>query len=299
MKTKEDISTSKYIQRYGLMYFKYKKDTTKLIVTSAKCGTRYFTELAQYNTDFVRFHPSLDTMEANDKYFDELSEIYWIVRPPMEHAISAIMTEHSSNMDNLTNPNQTSSKLKIKKQDDDWKLNVLETLLKDILTEPQFTINSGDGIDGVFSHYKPRYEDIYNDIPNRLHLFSKIKFIELKNLSDLIQNEFNITDNFKSKEYGMDRFFTKDSLVQAIKTNFPDMWEKLRGIINVEEHYYNIVLNYNYHTAFTRKIKESHTEIDEVYERLNTELQSAYEKHAKYIETYLKYKGKNVSQKYI
>jgi len=294
MKTKDDISTSKYIQRYGLMYFKYKKDTTKLIVTSPKCGTRYFTGLAEYNTDFIRFHPSLDTMEANDKYFDELSEIYWIVRPPMEHAISAIMTEHSSNMDNLTNPNQTSSKLKIKKQDEDWKLNVLEQLLSDILTKPYFTSNSRDGIDGVFNHYNPRYENIYNDIPNRLELFSKIKFIELKDLSNLIKNEFNITDNFKSKEYGMDRFFTKDSLVETIKINFPDMWEKLQGIINIEEQYYNLILNYDYHPIFSEKIKESHNEIDVVYEKLNKELDIAYQKHAKYIETYLKYKSKNI-----
>ena len=104
----------------------------------------------------------------------------------MEHLISAIMTEHQSNMNSVENPNKTSSKLKIKKNDEEWKLTILETLLKDILTEPKFTINTNNNGSSRFGHYTPKYNTIYNDIPYKIEFFSKIKFVELKNLSQLL-----------------------------------------------------------------------------------------------------------------
>ena len=296
MKNENDISTSEYIQTFGLMYFRCTNEPTKLIVTSAKCGTRYFTGLCAANIDFVRFHPANDTHEINDKYFNELTDIYWIVRPPFEHLISAIMTEHSSNMDGLENPNKSSSKVQIKKNDDNWILNVLEILLKDLLTEPLFTINTGDKIAGIFTHYKPKYELLFNEIPNRVEIFSKIKFVELKNLSTLIESEFNLNDAFQTKTYAMDRFFTKDSIVDTIKNNFPDMWYELRQIINVEEHYYNKILNYNYNVLFGKKIKQSYKDIDIIYDKLNTELDNAYATLKMYIESHSNYKKNNIKK---
>ena len=216
-------NTAGYIQQFNLMYFKYKKDVTKLLVTSPKCGTRYLSGICESNTEFIRIHPAEFNKDVNNTYFDNLSEIYWIVRPPMEHLISAIMTEHQSNMESVENPNKTSSKLKIKKNDEDWKLDVLEKLLKDILTEPKFTLNINNNLSGTFTHYSPKYQLLYDEIPNRIALFSKIKFVELKNLSELIESEFNLYTNVESENYAMDTFFTKNTILEAMQTNFADM----------------------------------------------------------------------------
>jgi len=277
------ISTSKFIQSFGLMFFKYKKDTTKILVTSPKCGTRYLSNLCENNSEFFRFHPAEVSNDENDYYFDNITEIYWIVRPVMEHLLSAIMTEHASNMDSIKNPNKTSSKLKIKKDDEKWKFSILETLLNDILTEPKFTINSNDLVKGWFSHYKPKYEILYNEISNRLDLFSKIKFVELQNLSELIESEFKIYVNSENEKYAMDRFFTKESLLETLQSDFTNVWDELKKIIDNEQYYYDKLLNYDYDNLFNEKINEAYKELDDVYDKLK-----------KHILIYSKYKIKNI-----
>ena len=114
MEELKSVRAENYLQQFNLMYFKHKNDTTKLIITSPKCGTRYLSGTAESNAEFSRFHPAELTKAEIDNYFSNVSEIYWIIRPPMEHLISAIMTEHQSNMNSVENPNKTSSKLKLK-----------------------------------------------------------------------------------------------------------------------------------------------------------------------------------------
>lgn len=285
MESLKSVSTAAYLQQFNLMYFTLKKDTTKLIITSAKCGTRYLSDLCENNTEFIRTHPAEFSKAANNYYFENMLEIYWVVRPPMEHLISAIITEHSSNMHSIENPNKISSKLKIKKNDEDWKINVLENLLKDILTEPKFTINSNNfnNDNTKFHHYEPKYEILYNDIPAKIELFSKIKFVELINLSELIKSEFEISTDIKDHNYSFNEFFTKDTIIDVIQNNFADMWYELKTIADNEERYYNKILKYDYDELFTEKINESYKELDVVYAKLK-----------KLIPSYSNYKVKNI-----
>ena len=271
------------MQQFSLMYFKHKNDTSKLIITSPKCGTRYLSGTSESNVGFSRFHPVELTKTEIDNYFSNVSEIYWIVRPPMEHLISAIMTEHQSNMNSVENPNKTSSKLKIKKDDENWKLTILETLLKDILTEPKFTINTNNTRSNMFGHYSPKYSILYNDIPHKIEFFSKIKFVELKNLSELLESEFNLYFNVADKNYAMNQYFTKSSILEAMELNFADMWGELKKIIDTEQYYYTSILNYDYEVLFTTKINEAHKELDSVYDKLK-----------KLILSYSSYRVKNI-----
>jgi hypothetical protein len=283
MEIKSLETTDIFIQQFGLMYFKHKKDDNKIIVTSPKCGTRYLSNISESNSEFIRFHPGTYTNKENNEYFNNISEIFWIVRDPMEHLISAIITEHQSNMNSMENPNKTSSKLKIKKNDESWKNTVLEILLKDILTEPKFTINIGNNDGGTFNHYSPKYEMLYNEISTRIDLFSKIKFIELKDLSEFIQSEFKLYTNIEIDSYTMDMFFTKDNIIEVMQLNFTDAWNKLKIIIDTEQYYYNKVLKYDYDELFTKKINKAYTELDDIYETLK-----------KLIPSYSNYKVKNI-----
>jgi hypothetical protein len=278
------VSISSYIQQFNLMYFKSKKDSSKIIITSAKCGTRYLSNVCELNSELIRIHPAEFTKGASDYYFENISEIYWIVRPPMEHLISAIMTEHSSNMNLTENPNKVSSKLKIKKNDEDWKIEVLEKLLKDILTEPKFTINNSNDVgNNTFSHYQSKYEILYNDIQDRIELFSKIKFVELKNLSELMESEFKLYTNIENQNYTFNTFFTKDSILETMQLNFADMWSELKAIVDNEQYYYDNLLKYDYDKLFVKKINESYKELDDVYKKLE-----------KLIPSYSIYKLKNI-----
>jgi hypothetical protein len=278
------VSISSYIQQFNLMYFKSKKDSSKIIITSAKCGTRYLSNVCELNSELIRIHPAEFTKGASDYYFENISEIYWIVRPPMEHLISAIMTEHSSNMNLTENPNKVSSKLKIKKNDEDWKIEVLEKLLKDILTEPKFTINNSNDVgNNRFSHYQSKYEILYNDIQDRIELFSKIKFVELKNLSELMESEFKLYTNIENQNYTFNTFFTKDSILETMQLNFADMWSELKAIVDNEQYYYDNLLKYDYDKLFVKKINESYKELDDVYKKLE-----------KLIPSYSIYKLKNI-----
>ena len=283
MEELQSLRVENYLAQYNLMYFKHKNDTTKLIITSPKCGTRYLSGTSESNIDFVRFHPAELTKVEIDNYFSSVSEIYWIIRPPMEHLISAIMTEHQSNMNTVENPNKTSSKLKIKKNDEDWKLTILETLLKDILTEPKFTINTNNSGSNMFGHYTPKYNTIYNDIPYKIEFFSKIKFVELKNLSQLLESEFNIYFSVEDKNYAMNQYFTKSTILATMELNFADMWGELKTIVDSEQHYYNSILNYDYDALFTKKINESYKELDSIYVKLK-----------KLIPSYSNYKVNNI-----
>ena len=268
MKELQLVVEDNYLQQFNLMYFKHKNDTSKLIITSPKCGTRYLSGTAESNAGFSRFHPAELTKEEIHNYFSSVSEIYWIVRPPMEHLISAIMTEHQSNMNSVENPNKTSSKLKIKKNDEDWKLTILETLLKDISTEPKFTINNNNSGSNMFGHYTPKYNILYNDIPYKIEFFSKIKFVELKNLSELLESEFNIYFSVEDKNYAMNQYFTKSSILAAMELNFADMWGELKKIVDIEQYYYTSILNYDYDALFTKKINEAYEQLDNVYSTL-------------------------------
>ena len=76
------------------------------------------------------------------------------------------------------------------------------------------------------------YNTIYNDIPYKIEFFSKIKFVELKNLSQLLESEFNIYFNIEDKNYAMNQYFTKSSILAAMELNFADIWGELKKIID-------------------------------------------------------------------
>lgn len=279
MNINNKISTSEFIKNFNtLLYFKYKNDNTKLIITTPKCGTRYLTYVAQINTDFINFHPAEFTKDKIEDYFNNLTEIFWVVRDPMEHLISAIMTEHQSIMQNVENPKKSSSKLKIKKNDDNWILTVLTLLIEDISTEPYFSINRNNLTSQTFDHYKPTYKKLYDEVSNRIDIFSKITFVELSNLTNIIESEFKIYLNINKQKYAMDAYFSKETLLNKLESDFKDNWDKLRLIIYDEKKYYDLLLKIDYDILLNERI-------DAIYNELET-----------LIPTYTKYKVQKVKK---
>jgi hypothetical protein len=272
------ISNWEFIKSFNLQYFKYKNDNTKLIITTPKCGTRYLSHLTQINSDFTNFHPAEFSKDKLEDYFNDLTEIFWIVRNPMEHLISAIMTEHQDIMQNVENPKKSSSKLKIKKNDDSWTLAVLEMLIEDISTEPYFSINRNNLISGIFGHYNPTYKKLYNEVLNRIDIFSKITFVELSNLTNIIESEFKIYLNINEQKYAMDRYFSKETLVNILESDFKNNWDRLKVIIYDEKNYYDLLLKIDYDIVLNERM-------DKIYNELET-----------LIPTYTKYKVQKVKK---
>jgi hypothetical protein len=262
MNINNKISTSEFIKNFNLQFFKYKNDNTKLIITIQKCGTRYLEYLTKINIEFSIFNPAELSKEENEDYFNNLTEIFWVVRNPIEHVISAIMTEHQDNMRSTENPSKKLSKLKIKKNDEDWKLSVLKMLIEDISTEPYFSINRNNLITGLFGHYKAMYKKLYDEVSNRIDIFSKITFVELSNLTNLIESEFKIYANNNQQKYAMDMYFSKKELLNILESDFKDNWDRLKVIIYDEKKYYDLLLKIDYDALLNERIDAIYNELE-------------------------------------
>lgn len=241
-----------FFSKFSLTAYKIENDD-RVLFTSAKCGSRYLNELETLGI----FH-SIPLYELE---FDNIKEIIWVVRPPMDHFLSAIITEHNINIQTLENPNSKSSKIKVKKNDDAWMLEILHRLLIDITTEPMFSSNTNGKIN-YFGHYKPRYEICYKEIESKIDLFSKIRFIQLNELTEVISSEFKVTHIPNKNDYSFDIYFTKESLLQLLETEYLDIWKQLKPIIDAEIIYYELLLNYDYERYFNNKAMEIYKNLE-------------------------------------
>lgn len=246
MQHKTDIyATLKYISS---KIYVCSKNKNKAILTRNKCGSRFIDGIPEF---------TIVDYEANNTIFNEFEKIYWIIRPPLDHFLSAIQTEHSNAMRDYSN-----KKIKIKTEEDKLKFDILNQLITDVSKEPYFRINTQE-INNQFGHYSPQYEMIYNKLHTEYVFFNKISFIELSNLSTLIGTKFNVSNNtFNKSSYSFEKYYTKDEILHLLKTNFKKEWSILLPIIENDNNYYEKILNFNQADFLKNKINDLYAELN-------------------------------------
>jgi hypothetical protein len=211
-----------------LRIFKHTK-INKIVISALKCGNRFMEESNCF--DLIK----LDDITMDD--FKNAEEIFWIIREPQSHFISALITELQVRYNSFKNPYDS---------EENWILELIENKLLEIIEEPKFSKN--------FSHYQPRYQALHSLLKYDIKYFYKSKFIELKNLSNLVETEFKcdyvyIEDNY-SLGFGIEYPIDKNVIIKLLETKFKSIWEIILQVITIETEYYkklndtNIIQNF-------------------------------------------------------
>ena len=191
------------------MVFKLFNDNT--ILAPLKCGTRYLekvfgeptSEIACYNLKTNLFMPTLKTI---------------VIRPPLEHLISALHTEILGFLQN--------------NKDGD---------IKEMLN----TFVSFDPKNWQNAHWD---KNVYSDLywywrRNRNY----VNVIELNNLtSHLKELKIKKLPKYDSKEYDFNQYdywCSKDDLMLFIKTNYKKEWDNLMEQVGVSTIFYDYLIN--------------------------------------------------------
>jgi len=224
-----------------LRIFKH-KTINKIVISALKCGNRFMEE-----SDCFELIP-LANITLND--FKNIDAIYWIIRDPEQHFISALITELQVKYNSLQNTYDN---------EEDWIYSLIETKLSEILEEPILTLN--------FSHYQPRYEYLISMLKDEVRYFYNSKFIELKNLSKLVESEFDCKYQYVEEKYSLDfggeYVINKAKLLKLLETRFKSKWNKIKKIIIKETIYYNELGNINFLNYFIEKIDRLDSDIKE------------------------------------
>jgi len=193
----------------------YNKGT---ILAPLKSGTRYLDKVFGEDCESIW----IDHMEMN-LTIPTITTI--IIRPPMEHLISALHTEVLSTYNHADIEYNTSNiiinvlneftydKVEWKKQNTHWRYEIYET----------------------FYWFWRR---------NR----NRIKIVHLKDLSSHLKSIGIPPPEYNPKEYDFnknsDKFYcSKEELVSLIKTNYPKEWENLMEQIEICNKFYNYLIN--------------------------------------------------------
>lgn len=212
----------------------------KIVISALKCGNRFMEE-----SNCFEFMP-LDNITIND--FKDADEIFWIVREPKGHFISALITELQVRYNSKKNTFDSEK---------EFILNLIETKLSEIIEEPMFT--------NQFSHYQPRYELLHSLLKDDVRYFYNSKFIELKDLSKLLEEEFSCKYDYKeykySLEFGDEYRINKKIILELLETNFKKKWNKIEKTILKETEYYSQLSNVNFLKNFINRIDVLDSEI--------------------------------------
>lgn len=215
-----------------LRIFKHKK-INKIIISALKCGNRFMEESNCF--DLIK----LDDITMDD--FKNSDEIFWIIREPQSHFISALITELQVRHSSFQNPYDNEEK---------WMLELIENKLLEIIEEPKFSKN--------FSHYQPRYQALYSLLKYDIKYFYKSKFIELKELSMLVKNEFGCDYMYVEDKYslgfGVEYPIDKNVIIKLLKTKFKLIWKNILEIITIETEYYKKLNDVNIIENFVSRI---------------------------------------------
>jgi hypothetical protein len=239
------------------------KTINKVIISRLKCGSRFLQQSGIF--DFIPFNiNNLEKLKNADK-------IYWIIREPQEHFISALITELNSKVRSTKNLYKTNSKIKIKSNDEKFIYELFIQLLKEISTEPFFVGNETN----PFSHYYPIYNNLYELIQEKYTIFYKISFINLSELSLLINRVFNKIIPYETGNYSFTKlqdtfgnditpnWYNKIGIYELLNSNeCIDYWGKIKKIIANDQMAYTQLINFNFSDFLIKKIDELHNKLE-------------------------------------
>jgi hypothetical protein len=184
------------------MVIKIYKDN--LIMTPVKCGTRYLDKVWKYerveytHNDFLNF-PKVK---------------YVIVRPPIEHLLTALHTEILKHVNESNKENDFYHQLKY-------------------FTSPNGVAHWCSQLYEYFYYYKNRYN--HHDV----------NIVKLENLTELIKSlgyetEYN-PEEYHFKEYK--KWWSKEELFELLKENYPEEINWLLNKVEEQNNYYYKLIN--------------------------------------------------------
>ena len=221
-----------------------------LIITSNKCGSRFLAD----SSKFI----SYDYRDSD--IINKVDKIYWIIREPMQHFLSAVLTEHNGITD--THPDNQ-RRIKVKANEDILKYDILKKMIDD-LAKPIHFKNNTQNTTGMFSHYYPKFESLYTNLITNYEFFNKVTFIKLECLSDFIKNELGIdelTKTYNKNNYLFEKYYTKNQIAELLKTDLKKKWKILEPIIVNDTKYYNKILEFKYSDFIVSKITNLYAEL--------------------------------------
>ena len=176
-----------------------KDDTT--IVSGKKLGNRFLTNTKLFS--IVRDN-NLKTVFSNSK------KVYWVIREPKEHLLSAFVTELNSYIKNNENPQQISKKIKTKNSEDAWIFDVIKKLI-DFKLGKLSAAQVGEKFSSHFSF--GYYNQLHNNLVEEYYNYYKVIFIDIRNLSNLINGVYDSKFEYTESTYNLDfkyNIFDKD-----------------------------------------------------------------------------------------
>lgn len=224
---------SNFIKKIDTLRIFKHKTSNKIVISALKCGNRFMEESDCF--DFIHLNDiTLDDFKNADK-------IFWVIRDPKQHFISALITEVQVRYNLIENTFDNEK---------EYIVSLIKTKLLEILEEPILSLN--------FSHYQPRYELLTYMLQTEVRYFYNSTFVELKNLSELLETEFKCNYPYNEENYflgfGKEYLINKKTLLDLLETEFISEWEIIQNIIEKETQFYNELENISILENFISKI---------------------------------------------
>ncbi len=224
---------SNFIKKIDTLRIFKHKASNKIVISALKCGNRFMEESDCF--DFIHLNDiTLDDFKNADK-------IFWVIRDPKQHFISALITEVQVRYNLIENTFDNEK---------EYIVSLIKTKLLEILEEPILSLN--------FSHYQPRYELLTYMLQTEVRYFYNSTFVELKNLSELLETEFKCNYPYNEENYflgfGKEYLINKKTLLDLLETEFISEWKIIQNIIEKETQFYNELKNINILENFISKI---------------------------------------------
>lgn len=234
------------------------KKNDSLIISGKKLGNRFIHQTRIFETES-------DLKNGLQK----CKKAYWIIRDPREHFISALVTELNHLYKNFDNPYEVSKKIKTKSNDTKWIVECMKKIIDNKLYEKEI------GVEHFSSHFEfGLYEKIYEKLITEYKTYYKIIFIELNDLSNLINGVFESEYAYKEKTYNLD-FKTenlninKETVKKLLDENFVEQMDEIQKKLVNEYEFYQKVKNFDFPAFLIDKLESVYLKIQDQYnERL-------------------------------
>ena len=234
-----------------------KDDTT--IISGKKLGNRFLT-----NTKLFSIIRNNDLKFV----FENSKKVYWIIREPKEHMLSALVTELNSYIKNNENPQQITKKIKTKNSEDAWIFDVIQKLINVKLGKLTSSSEIGDKFSSHFSF--GYYNQLYNNLIQEYFKYYKVIFIDIRNLSNLINGVYDSTFQYVESTYNLDFKYkdfiiNKETIQTILEENFAEEWKELNDLIVIETEFYEKVKNFDYPKFLIDKIHHIVAKIEDQF----------------------------------
>lgn len=198
----------------------------KRIVSFLRCGHRSIKEIK--NVDGLSFFKNLPIGPEFVKLYDIYSytgKTFFVIRDPFEHLLSAITFTMGINYDDSINNNGTFHLLS-----DEEKL--------------QLTINEVFEQKENFHWVNKRYQFIYKSIATNLYKDFKYEFILLKDLTQFLNDEFDIKEVPNIENFGHPNY-SPAFVTKLLKQKRYDNIKSLLDMCFIERYYFYLLRNDN------------------------------------------------------